>query len=447
MCFLLRLPTYKISRVHENREIGPEKAPPKTETKTETAVEEHSHSEKVGSEMEDATDDATDDATTVTCWNEPQVERPKAEHDGRVWTFVVTCALVAVCTAVLPALAQAQGVGRGSVEHPVQTWPVADPDTMGVNLDALADHLARCKESGASSCLVAYKGYIIQKWYRPGQFTQGMSTASAVKSWTGLLTGMLLADGKIGSVDDSVATYLPEWTAGAEAGVTIRHLLTMTSGLRDHTGSEMTMPPVDTPHDVDSLHPGVVAKKNTTGYVLDLPLDFPPGERFSYSNEGVQLLSPILKRAAGMPVAQYARERLFAPLGMDSTRFMLDEYANTVTFGGARTTLQDFAKIGQLMLNDGQWNGQQIVPASWVERSTTPSALMKNYGFLWWMDPERSNFAATGDLDRVCIVFPERGLVAARLQGAPAPDATVRYQSVETLELLQSIVDTTSTQP
>ena len=349
--------------------------------------------------------------------------------------------LLALCVLtffLLPSV-YAQGLGQGTRDAPVQDWPRADPDTMGLNADALQAHLDRCRESGSYGCLVAYQGYVVQEWYRHDHASPFVKTRSAVKSWTGLLAGMLIADGAIDSVDVPVAKYIPEWTAGARAGVTLRHLLTMTSGLRDHTGGENTVPPVDQPHDNDTLHPGVVAKKDLTGYVLDLPLDWPPGERFSYSNEGVQLLSPLLERAAGIPLAQYARERLFAPLGMDQTRLGVDAYYNTATFGGAETTVPDFARIGQLMLNEGRWNDQQIVPASWVERSTTPT--MRNYGFLWWIDPARDNFAATGSLDNVCIVYPELDLVAARMQRDPRPDAEVKYQSVQTFNVLHRIVD------
>lgn len=119
---------------------------------------------------------------------------------------------------------------------------------------------------------------------------------------------------------------------------------------------------------------------------------------------------------------------------------MVDEYYNTVTFAGVETTLPEFARIGQLMLNEGRWNEQQIVPASWVERSTTPTETMPNYGFLWWLDPSRGNYAATGDLDNACIVFPELDLVAARMQRDPQPQAEAAYQSVATLELLRRIV-------
>ncbi|MEF8797031.1 MAG: serine hydrolase [Salinivenus sp.] len=350
--------------------------------------------------------------------------------------------LVFLFGVVLVPAAHAQGLGRGTAEAPVTEWPTADPDTMGLSAEALRAHLDRCKESGAFGCLVAYRGRVVQEWYRIEHRSPFVGTASAVKSWTGLLTGMLIADGAIDSVGVPVAKWIPEWTPGARAGVTIRHLLTMTSGLSDRTGRRMTIPSPDSATDASPPdEAGVVAAKNTTGYVLDLPLDGPPGQRFSYSNEGVQLLSPILERAAGMPLARYARERLFAPLGMDRTRLRVDEYYNTVTFGSAETTLSDFARIGQLMLNEGRWNGTQIVPASWIERSTTPTEATPNYGFLWWIDQKRGNYAATGSLDNVCIVVPELNLVVARMQRDPQPDAETKYQRVETLKLLRKIVE------
>lgn len=219
------------------------------------------------------------------------------------------------CTIFFVSSAAAQGLGQGTAEAPVNEWPTADPDTMGLSTEALQAHLDRCKASGAFGCMVTYKGHVVQEWYRVEPRNPFVDTRSAAKSWTGLLAGMLIADGAIDSVDVPVAQYIPEWTAGAQAGVTLRHLLTMTSGLSDRTGNRMTIPPPDSATAASIPDgPGVVATKNTTGHVLDLSLDFPPGERFSYSNEGVQLLSPILERAAGMPLARYAREQLFAPL-------------------------------------------------------------------------------------------------------------------------------------
>jgi hypothetical protein len=94
-------------------------------------------------------------------------------------------------------------------------WPAADPEALGLNVPALSEHRELCEASGADACLVAYRGRIVQEWYGPG-YREPMYTMSSVKSWTGLLAGLLIADGKLG-LDDPVAKYIPEWKAGAEA--------------------------------------------------------------------------------------------------------------------------------------------------------------------------------------------------------------------------------------
>src|SRR5918997_1960804 len=168
---------------------------------------------------------------------------------------------------------------------------------------------------------------------------------STTKSVTGLLVGMLVDDGKIKSIDEPVCAYLKEWCEGSKGRVTLRHLLTMTSGLPDLHGAS---------HGV-----GYEGDKNT--YVLGLPLAREPGTKWTYSNEGVQLLSPILDKAAGEPIQDYARPRLFEPLGMRETRLHLDSKNHAWTYADMETSARDFARIGLLMLNKGVWQGRRIV--------------------------------------------------------------------------------------
>src|SRR5262249_20590388 len=149
-----------------------------------------------------------------------------------------------------------------------------------------------------------------------------------MKSWTGLLTGMLIADGKIKNVDQPVSEFVPQWADGDKAKVTLRHLLTMTSGLHRRNGRE--------PGPEQSI--GFVGDKNS--FVIGLPLSAAPGETWAYSNEGAQLLSPILEKAAGMPFQDYARTRLFEPLGMTNTRLHLDEKGHAWTYADAETPLR-----------------------------------------------------------------------------------------------------------
>lgn len=308
----------------------------------------------------------------------------------------------------------------------VAGWRVADAAELGLDTAALTRHRLLCERSGADACLVAYGGRIVQEWYGP-EYRAPMPTMSSVKSWTALLVGLLIEDGKIGSVDDPVSRWIPEWRAGAGAGVTLRHLLTMTSGLRRRwgrgAGDEMV---------------GGTADKNAL--VLSLPLDQAPGERWEYSNEGAQLLSPILERAAGRPLHEYAAERLFRPLGMDSTSLRLDAAGHAWTYADARTTLRDFARICQLALDGGRWNGKQVVPEAWIRAVLTPSPRNPSYGFLWWLGSDPAVYATRGYLDTDCEAYPEWGLVVARMQGRPRPDAPVRYRTSETTRLLAEVV-------
>lgn len=334
------------------------------------------------------------------------------------------------------AQADAQGLGMGSKDKPVRYWPKADPDTMRLDLKALEAHLDICKETRSTACIVAYKGYIVQEWYEKQVYHQIpilIETRSAVKSWTSLLAGMLWHEGRIESLDDPVSKYIPEWTSGVEAGVTVRQLLTMTSGIRQRKASDWR----------ELQEQGKIliqAHRNTNEAIFKVKLDTLPGAEYSYSNEGVQMLSPILERAAGMPLAAYAREKLFDPLDMYWTMMFIDEYYNTVTYADASTTPREFAKIGQLVLNNGSWNGQQIVSEEYLEMATKPIPQFEKYGYLWWVSEERGTISAMGSNDNSCIIFPEKELVVVRMLHDPLPGSNGQWQRLSTIQLLDRIV-------
>ncbi len=303
-------------------------------------------------------------------------------------------------------------------------WLTARPESLDLNTEALARHQDRCVASGADGCLVVYHGRIVQEWYGP-RYHEPMMTMSSVKSWTSLLAGILLADGKL-RIEDSVSLYVREWKAGSKAGVRIEHLLSMTSGLgrrRAASGSTRSI--------------GFVAT-NKNSFVTSLPLDYAPGQRWDYSNEGAQLLSPILQRAAGMPLQLFARRRLFEPLHMNHTALHVDGSGVVWTYADAETTLRDFAKPCQLMLDEGAWHGVQVVPQSWVRRSTQPVLQNPTYGLLWWIVP--GGFAAKGYLDTSCYVLPQLGLVVARMQSRPTPKASLPYETPALFDLFREIV-------
>lgn len=280
-------------------------------------------------------------------------------------------------------------------------WQSAAPASLGISVKALGLHGDLCTKTGADTCLVIYKGKIVQERYYRTYRTPIMAMSST-KSITGILVGMLIDDGKIKSVDEPVCTYVKEWCEGRKGKVTLRHLLSMTSGLPRMYGE------------------GVASVSDKNPFVINLPLDREPGTAWDYSNEGVQLLSPILDKAAGEPIQDYARKRLFEPLGMRNTRLHLDNKNHAWTYADMETTPREFARIGLLMLNKGVWQGKRIVSESWVEQMTKPSQTFNpHYGLLWWLFDNPKGYGAQGYLETNLYVFPEKDLIVVRMQAKP----------------------------
>ncbi len=254
----------------------------------------------------------------------------------------------------------------------------------------------------ANEVLIIYKGKEIAYWYDDSCTKPGMGTSSMLKSWTGLAFGTLLDQGLIGSLEEPACKWLPEWKEGCEKNVSLRHLITMTSGFNRRGGTK-----------------GILAQDDNYNYLMETRLDTMPGMKFGYSNESVQLLGMVLERASGMDAQAYFKKHLFAPLGMNSTTLVKDRSGkNWVTYGGCLTTIRDAAKIGMLLRNNGQYNGIQIVSEDWINNSLTPSALASYYGQLWWIDGNSKHFnvAAMGDPGVMMIWFPGLDLLFLRNQ-------------------------------
>ncbi|PKL85922.1 MAG: hypothetical protein CVV22_05160 [Ignavibacteriae bacterium HGW-Ignavibacteriae-1] len=289
-----------------------------------------------------------------------------------------------------------------------------------INTDNLVKLINFCDSTKADEILISHKGVILSHWMRSdfgniqrnGELSNCMSpymnTASMLKSWTGLLIGILIDKGLIKSVDDLACQYIPDWKIGCNNEITIKHLLTMTAGFK-RLGAQ-----------------GVLSAADMNQFVLKLQPDTIPGIRFAYSNESVQLLGILIEKVTELKADIAFKKYLLQPLNIDSTSFSKDSAGNIVVFGGCTTTVQNAHKIGLLMLENGSFNRERIVSQKWIKESTTPNSKVPYYGYLWWIDKNSKywNYAATGDIGQMIIVFPELDLVFVRRQSCDLSQAS-----------------------
>ena len=258
--------------------------------------------------------------------------------------------------------------------YPGADWATATAAEAGMDQAAL-DRVAATAQAGGSNCLVVTRaGKLVGEWYWNGTGPDSAQEVySATKSFTSTLVGMAQADGDL-SIGDSASTFLPQWKGSPSEAVTVRNLLSNDSGRH---------------YDFKTDYVEMAAKADDkTAFAVGLGQDAPPGTVWRYNNSAIQTLSGVLRSATGTPVDQFARTRLFEPIGMAASSMKTDRSGNALTFMGVQSTCRDMARYGYLMLRTGNWDGTQIVPASWVQEATGgPSQdLNGNYGYLWWLN-------------------------------------------------------------
>ncbi|NML41518.1 serine hydrolase [Chitinophaga sp. G-6-1-13] len=206
---------------------------------------------------------------------------------------------------------------------------------------------------------------------------------SVTKSIVSACVGIALAQGKIKSVDDKIFDYFPtyrQYATGDKADITIRHLLTMSSGLDWNERVSY-----DDPANAERQ---MLEAQDPTGFVLQCKSAAKPGTVFNYSGGNTHLLGQIVERTTGMSIRDFANRYLFQPLGI--TKFLWSARADGVYWmpSGLRMRPLDMARVGRLYMQQGQWKGQQLIPATWITQSTkwTVDSDEKNvgYGFQFW---------------------------------------------------------------
>lgn len=249
---------------------------------------------------------------------------------------------------------------------------------------------------------------------------------SIAKTVVAILVGIAIDEGKIGGIDDPVSKYVPEFKEGARNVITIRNLLEMASGL---SWSESGVNPFS--DNAESYY-----GTDLYGLVLRQKLVSEPGKMFNYQGGNTVLLAMILEKATGKTVSKYAEEKIWSKLGMESDAFWsLDkENGQEKSFCCIYAQAKDFAKIGKLLLNRGEYNGEQIIPRWYYLQMTKQNQLgteegIPNYRYGYHIWTFRGNedevIYCRGILGQYIITIPDRDLLIVRLGMKRKPDFVV----------------------
>lgn len=251
-----------------------------------------------------------------------------------------------------------------------------------------------------------------EKYFKGYDQQSIVASFSMAKSVTSILIGCAIDDGLIQSVNEPLTNYIPELKEKGFEKVTLKHLLQMTSGVEFN---ESYTNPFG---DAATFYYGTNLRKE----IEEMELEEEPGTRFRYVSGNTQLLGLALERALKTKtVTQYLQEKLWTPLGMQyDASWSIDREENGLekTFCCINATAMDYAKIGRLYLNQGNWNGTPIVSPSWVQESTkldTADGSAGFYQYQWWLPQPGKDFTAQGILGQYIYVHPEKNIIIVRL--------------------------------
>jgi len=288
--------------------------------------------------------------------------------------------------------------------NPTMHFSDSDPGTK------LADYLKKTK---TVAFLIIRRDTVLFEHYYSGYNKESVVPSfSMAKSFTSALIGCAISDGLIKSVDEPAINYLPEWKGRNLDGVTIRHILQMTSGIRFN---ESYVNPF-----------GHAAKfyygRNLRKYVAKMKPETAPGTKWEYRSGNTQVLGLILERALKeKTVTEYLQEKIWNPIGMErDASWSIDKKNNGMekTFCCLNATAHDYAKFGRLYLNKGNWNGKQVLPENWVAQSVNPDKSAGGkpwYQFQFWMARSSGDYIAEGILGQFIFVSPANQTIIVRL--------------------------------
>lgn len=299
------------------------------------------------------------------------------------------------------------------------------------------------RRSATTNFVVFYKGKMVHESYYQG-YTRNSTpmSFSTAKSFVSALIGCAIADGKIRSVDDPVEQYEPKLADSGYAGAKIKNVLQMSSGV-DFT-EEYNDPASDAYtiyndmylwfSSIDTLATSFKSKEK-------------PGTKFYYRSMDTHVLTMVIEAATGKSIQEYISEKLWKPLGIPEGKWVADMHGNAIGFWGLNIPARHFAKLGQLYLQNGRWEGKQVIPEEWVKRSTKPDPekdflqrgkIYGDWGYqhYWWLPKGGYNdFSAIGIWGQFIYVSRDYDLVVVKF----STDPDFRKHEFEAMQFFRKI--------
>lgn len=379
-------------------------------------------------------------------------------QNSRIGLRFHALAFAVCCVALQPAAA------AGPTSWPTTDWPTSTPEEQGMSSNALADLVDFGAANAMDSLLVVRHGRIVvEAHYAPFQPGLKHVVNSVTKAVVGTLAGIAFKEGALGPLDQSVIDLFPERKMANvdsnKKAMTLSTLLDSTSGL--DWREPLSNAPPETLRQMER-------SRDWVGFILDRPMAQAPGLTFDYNSGTWHLLSSILAKKTGASALDYARQKLFTPLGIDDVTWRNDPQGVTIGGYGLFMRPRDMAKIGYLYLHGGEWAGQQLLPASWVDKVYQASVDMRfgsapnfRYANGWWTIPEKRAYMAVGFLRQLIIVLPDADMVAVvtgrwhypfvplidRLTGAAKSDSALPADATASARLAARIDEVATEKP
>jgi CubicO group peptidase (beta-lactamase class C family) len=321
------------------------------------------------------------------------------------------------------------GTGAAAAWFSRNEWRTSTPEEQGIDSRGIVKMLEKIvsEDLPVHSFLLIRNGYLVtEAYFTPAERDQPHLLYSMTKSVTSALVGIAIGEGIIKGVDQKVLDFFPDIREeNADpylAGMTIENLLTMSAGYKD------------------ILAPAPGTSRDWVREFFNRKIANTPGSVFLYNSGCAHVLSAVMQTATGRTLFEYAREKLFTPLGIDSVYWLSDSTGRSIGNSWMKLRPVDMAKFGCLFLNRGMWNGRRIVPEEWVAQSTARrmdtrgkmnAAEDDGYGYLWWMN-SFGGCSAHGFGGQYIFVLPEFNTVAVFTGGFADPGFPTSHELMKT---------------